>query len=109
MDDMPVCYVSGPYTADTMNGVYENIHKARTAAFFYWNRGFSVICPHMNTAFMDGNGDHGKWIRGDLAIIDRLRLERSDFMVMLSGWRGSKGAVEEKEFAEKKGLDVVYY
>ena len=95
--DMPVCYISGPYTADTMNEVYENIQRARETALFCWEAGYGVICPHMNTAFMDGDKDHEKWLEGDLAIIDRLRVG-VDFLVMLDGWEMSNGAVEERTF-----------
>ena len=104
---VPVCYISGPYTADTMNGVYENIQRARKRALDYWSLGYGVICPHMNTAFMDGDNDHYIWLQGDLAIIKRLNPE-TDMMVMLKGWEKSVGACQEEELAREMGLPIAY-
>ena len=104
-----VIYLSGPYH----NGggtVDENIAQARKAAIEYWERGFAVICPHLNTAHFE-NDCRCVWedfIAGDFEIIRRLRVEQ-DKMVMLPGWSTSKGAMAEHEEARRIGLKVEYY
>lgn len=104
---VPVCYISGPYTANTLNEVYENIQKSRKRALDFWSLGYGVISPHMNTAFMDGNDDHYIWLQGDLAIIKRLNPE-TDIMVMLKGWGDSVGACQEESLAREMGLSIAY-
>lgn len=103
---MKVAFISGPYRANTPNGVFENIMRARAVALKYWKLGYAVICPHMNTMFMDGACEDEVWLLGDLEIIDRLN--GSDCIVMMTGWEGSKGAVREYQRAETCGLEVIY-
>ena len=100
---MEVVYISGAYRSDTKNGVYENIQKARKVALKYWKLGYAVICPHMNTAFMDGACSDDTWLNGDLEL-----LRRSDIVVMMPGWQDSAGAKEEHSLV--MGLDkmIIY-
>jgi len=86
---MQVVYISGAYRGNKKpDTIFENIYKARLAAKKYWSRGYAVICPHMNTAFMDGACEDNIWIDGDLEL-----LKRSDIIVMLPTWEKSEGAV----------------
>jgi dienelactone hydrolase len=99
-------YVAGPYTGKTINEVFENIMEARRAAYRLWNQGYAVICPHLNSAFMDGHdieATRQMFIQGDLAI-----LKRCDAIYMLSNWRLSPGATEELAKAKEWGLEVIY-
>jgi hypothetical protein len=91
---MKIAYISGPYRADSPNGIYHNIQKARKVAIKYWGKGYAVICPHLNTAFMDGACPDHVWLEGDVEI-----LKRCDLVVMMKGWEKSEGARHEYKVA----------
>jgi hypothetical protein len=92
-------YVSGPYRAETINGVFENVYRARKHALYLWNLGYSVLCPHTNTAFMDGSLDDEAWLEGDLVM-----LARCDLIYMVPGWESSEGAKVELDRARESGI-----
>ena len=101
---MKIAYISGAYRSkDGINGVYENIQRARTEALKWWRDGYAVICPHMNTAFMDGAAHDSVWLAGDLEM-----LRRCDIIVMLPGWEDSEGASAELDVAVECGLEIHY-
>jgi len=99
---MKVVYISGSYRSKTINGVYENIQAARKEALKWWKEGYAVICPHMNTALMDGACDDSVWLKGDLEL-----LRRSDMVVMLEGWEESEGAKAEYREAIKLNIFAI--
>lgn len=99
-----ILYTAGPYRASSPWGVHLNIENAKIAARELWLKGHAVICPHANSAFMDGAAgetDH-LFLNGDLAL-----LARCDGIVMLPGWETSAGAMSELAFARDHGL-IVY-
>ncbi len=98
-----VLYISGPYRAKTLSGVYDNILTARRWAKYYWEKGYVVLCPHMNSAFMDGENTDAQFLEGDLRL-----LERTDAIVMIPGWKNSVGAKAELEHAKNLGMKVIY-
>ncbi len=100
---MEVAYISGPYRADTVNGIWENVQAARKIALKYWRLGYAVVCPHMNTAMMDGACPDDAWLKGHVEI-----MLRCDVVVMMEGWEWSKGAIEECKAALRNGLEIVY-
>ncbi len=100
---MRIAYIAGPYRSKTISGIRANIEHARKYAEKYWRAGFAVICPHLNSALMDGIVPDKSFLEGDIAI-----LERCDFIVMVPGWTESKGAKNELEAARAAGLDIVY-
>lgn len=109
---MKLIYVAGKYLGDSAWETYINIHHARVAARKLWDDGWAVICPHSNTAFMDGadahdregpNGDWARWLRGDLEIISRC-----DAIYMLDNYKDSKGALIELKKAMDLGLEILY-
>ena len=102
---MKVAYVAGPYRSPLgVWGIRQNIAKATEIARELWLQGYAVICPHANTAFMDGIDTDEIFLKGDLAI-----LERCDLIVMIPGWEKSMGATAELEFAKSRGLEVKYW
>lgn len=101
---MKVAYISGPYRAPSIDGTYNNIHNARRIAREYWLKGYAVICPHMNTAMMDGRDTDEMFLDGDIEI-----LKRCDAIVMIEGWENSIGARMELAAAERHGLEVIYH
>ena len=104
---MKLAYTAGPYRAKTLNGVIENIRLAESVAVDLWRLGYAVICPHKNTALLDGTlgeDDSHIWLEGDLVM-----LERCDCIVMIPGWEMSEGAKPELNFARAKGIPVFYW
>lgn len=99
-----VVYVSGAYASH--GDVTENINKARKVAIRLWERGFTVICPHLNTAFFDEDSTELKW--EDYMDGDKELIKRSDIVYMMKGWEHSKGAVLEHEWAEQFSKIIMY-
>jgi hypothetical protein len=100
---MKVVYVSGAYRAPTPRGIVENIRKAEALAIEVWQSGAACICPHLNTALLDGTCPDDVWLKGDLAII-----RKCDAMIMMDGWIGSIGAQAEKILAEELKIPVFH-
>lgn len=100
---MKVAYIAGKYSADTIYGVVKNIREAERVAIKFWHAGYAVICPHTNTALMDGAIDYEQVMAGDFELV-----RRSDVVVMLSNWKDSPGAQREHALAEELGKKIVY-
>lgn len=100
---MKVAYISGRYSGKTIYEVVQNVRVAEAAAIRWWNHGFAVICPHLNTALMDGALEYEQVMRGDLELVSRC-----DVIVMLPNWRKSAGAAREHELAQELGKEIVY-
>src|SRR4030042_4589898 len=79
-------HIAGPYRSSSLDQVQENIRIAKAVAFHFWSLGSPVICPHLNSAFMEGVSDH-IILSGYLRI-----LSHCDSVVLLPKWRESKGA-----------------
>jgi len=101
---MNVVYVAGPYRSGTIAGVRANIESARRVAEVFWRIGYAVICPHLNSGFMDGIVADEDFLEGDLEI-----LRRCNQIVMAPGWERSAGARGELEVARECGLVVCFW
>ena len=102
---MKVIFVSGPYRAETISGIWENIMAARKATAMLvkaTDQRAAFIVPHLNTMLMDGLQPDDYFLKADLEI-----LKRCDAIYMLPGWRTSEGARREYEFAQASGLPVL--
>ena len=100
---MQVVYICGAYRNKAVNGIHENIEKARKVAVQYWKAGYTVICPPMNSAMMDGICDDNVFLEGYLEL-----LRRSDIVVMLLGWEKSEGARREHIEAQAYNKTIYY-
>jgi hypothetical protein len=98
---MKIAYVAGPYRGKTHNEVQKNIQNAREVAEFLWSKGFAVICPHMNSAFMSGCCDEKAFLAGYIEI-----LKRCDFVVLVDGWEASAGSTDEGDCASDEGIEA---
>lgn len=98
-----VAYISGPYRANTLHEIEKNIFRAKQYALRYWKLGYTVICPHANTAFMDGECPDSVWLDGDLELV-----KRSDIVVLIPGWSVSRGALEEYQYALALGKEIEF-
>lgn len=100
-----IIYISGKYTDDTQEKIDANIALARKHAIRLWEAGYTVICPHLNTANFEKDCSI-KWedyIRGDLQIVSRC-----DAVVMLCNMNNSQGALMERTVAIEKGIPVFH-
>jgi len=97
---MKVAYVCSPYRSETIHGVVENIRKAEKVALKYWKLGYAVICPHKNTALLDGAMPDDRFLAGGLEL-----LRRSD-VVIINGW--TAGCRAEIELAVELGMEIIY-
>lgn len=100
---MKVVYIAGPYRAKTVHGMVCNIRKAEKVALKYWKKGYAVICPHTNTALMDGYLPDEVWLKGDIEII-----KRCDVLVAMKGWKYSHGATNEVNTARALGKKIIF-
>lgn len=100
-------YVAGPYRGTSrfrpvrFLQVVRNILRSRKIAMELWKRGYVAICPHMNTALMDGVCDSDRFIDGDLKI-----LKHCDAVVLCPGFTRSAGTVGEIRFALERDIPV---
>jgi hypothetical protein len=85
-----VAYVAGKYRAPTVRGIVENIRRAEEVALWLWRNGWAVVCPHLNTALLDGACEDAVWLEGGLEI-----LRRCDALVLVPGWESSEGTRAE--------------
>ena len=100
---MELAYIAGPYTADTIYGTRKNILRAEELTVELLKQGYAVICPHKNTAYLDGIIEHEQFMKCCLRI-----LSACDHLFMLKNWDTSKGAIEEHEFAETHNIPITY-
>lgn len=101
---MKVVYVAGAYRAPTVAGIRRNIEAARTVAETIWRLGHCALCPHLNSALMDGIAPDAVFLAGGL-----LLLRRSDAVVLVPGWRKSTGTGQERKLAIELELPVLEY
>lgn len=100
-----ILYIAGPYRRKTINETCENIMEARRRMVWAWLSGWIPICPHTNSAFIDG------------IIPDRYILQGYKHLVTLcdaillgswgEGWQNSPGSVEEYQVATEHGLTII--
>lgn len=101
---MKIYYIAGPYRAPTVRQIVLNIRAAEQVALSYWRRGdCAVICPHLNSALLDGAVPDHVWLDGDMEII-----RRCDAVVMMRTWQSSTGAKAEHALALELGKEVIY-
>ncbi|MDD5417552.1 MAG: DUF4406 domain-containing protein [Candidatus Nanoarchaeia archaeon] len=112
-------YVSGPYTDKTKESIEKNIENARNAGIRLSKKGYSVIIPHMNTAYFDEhNGQFiedsktelsGKfWLAQDFEL-----LSRCDIVYVLKERHNqsnerSVGTDMEVRLAKELGIPIVH-
>ena len=84
-----IVFLSGPYTGETLEETENNIKRAELMAVKLWGAGYTVICPHLNTANFENicKCKYEDYIEGDLNI-----LEKCDAVFMLRNWRKSNGS-----------------
>jgi len=98
-------YVAGPYRAETVNGVFDNIAAARAVAVELWQAGFTPVVPHLNSAFMGGVVGDQVILDGDLEILEAI--SRADGVALfIAGWSYSRGCQIEYEFCQTSAISI---
>ena len=103
MVEYELLYISGAISAEKKHMVSLNVKRGKHYARKWFQKGYAIHCPHLQT---DGFSDIGQWddfIDRDLSI-----LAKCDGIVMMPGWRYSRGACVEHMFAEKEGIKIIY-
>jgi len=101
-----IVYVSGAYYGkDNGKSINSNIRLAREAAIELWERGYTVICLHLNTQNFekDCKLTYDDYLIGDCEII-----KRCDVVFMLDNWEESNGASIERQTALENNIPVFY-
>ncbi|MGY6214947.1 DUF7768 domain-containing protein [Methylolobus aquaticus] len=97
-----LAYVAGPYR--DRRGTYyvdQNIWAARQLAAGLWARGFTAVCPHLNTSHFDGLVSDQAFLDGTLEM-----MRRCDLVVITSTWHTSAGTIGEIREALRLGIPV---
>lgn len=94
---MKLLYIAAPYRAKTICSLQQNIHEAKLMAMYYWNKGYAVVCPHMNSKNLDGLVDDNQFLLGTLEI-----LSRCDYIAMHPNWEQSSGSIAENDYMFRK-------
>jgi len=102
---MKLIYIAGPYRAGSTFEVTHNIQRAREAAEEVWVAGGAALCPHLNSAYMDGLVDDEAFLEAGLVM-----LERCDAIRVISHPDGLRSKGTEREFvrARQLGMPVLY-
>ena len=102
---MKIAYIIGPYRAETIYGIRQNIIAAELLGAEVAKLGAFPYIPHKNTAFFDGLAPDELWLGGNLEIIRR---GIADFAVVGYGWEKSSGSKGEISEFKAMGLPVLY-
>lgn len=103
---MKIAYIAGCYTGKTTYEIRNNIRAAEKVAEWCWLHNIVAVCPHTNSAFLDGLCPYHVWAEGYLELLKRLGF---DFMILVPGWEKSRGTLKEIELANQIGLPIYKY
>ncbi len=104
----PILYIAGPYSATADQTVAENIGVARQHAISAAKRGWMPLTPHLNSAHFEKDCPrvlNREWILGYISILKCLD-PKDTAVLLLPGWRDSKGAKLERAWALHLGFKV---
>jgi hypothetical protein len=97
-------YVAGPYRSRWgLPGRLLNIYRAWRAARWYWRHGYRVVCPHANSALMDGCASDEDFLQFDRTLLERCAVLAYD----PDRWRDSAGTCAEIALAHDLGIPCV--
>lgn len=99
---IPLVYVAGPYAATTRWEEEQNVRHAEAVGYNVADAGAMPVIPHTNTRphFSDLNSAEW-WYEATVEL-----MRRCDAVMMVPGWKQSKGSVAERTEAERIGLPV---
>lgn len=95
---IPLVYIAGPYTAPDALGVELNVRAAELVAYSVARLGAMPVCPHTNLRYMAS--DLAEFLYP--ATLEMMR--RCDAVLLIEGWKRSRGAIGEHREAIRLGL-----
>lgn len=105
MNNTPLLYIAGPYSANKLHTEQVHILRAEAVSIELIRQGFHVITPHKNTSgyekYENDNINFDTWIEMDLNII-----KRCDALYLMDGWIHSNGAIIEARYAWNNDIYV---
>lgn len=99
---MKLVYLAGPYKAETSQAITHNILKAKDYAITLWQRGYAVICPHMNSAHFGVHVDESVFLEAGI-----LMLSRCDAIAVMPNSEASEGTQAEIAEAKRLGMEFI--
>ncbi|HOD08754.1 MAG TPA: DUF4406 domain-containing protein [Myxococcota bacterium] len=105
---MILVYVAGAYASPEVITVLNNMGKGISAAAQLLQAGFAPFCPWLDGLFIIQQGGTNTLTADDMKRYSMAWLERSDCVLVLSGWENSEGT--KAEIARAQELEIpVYY
>lgn len=105
-----ICYIAGPYSHPTQEGVQANIDAAEKVGKSVLRMGKVPLIPHKITSFWDEDAQfaymsHSDWMHKVCIPL----LDKCDAIVMVPGWQDSPGSVMEHQHASNRGIPIWYH
>lgn len=102
---MKLIYIAGPYTAETPEGIQENVEAAqqlgREVMSLFPGKVLAVV-PHSMGKGLESQGDYAFWCAATLEL-----MRRCDGVVLRHNWCDSPGAVNEVNEAIRQKMPIV--
>ena len=98
-------YVAGPYSADTVMGVLQNIGRGESTAAYLFKNGFSPFCPWHDKDYVISMY-YEYFTAQRFKDFSMAWLEVSDAVYLVEGWEKSGGTLEEIKRAKELGIPV---
>ena len=96
-------YIAGPLRNADPEIQAQNIAEAQRIAIMYWNAGYNVYCPHLNSGGLVGLIDEETAQKATME-----ELENSDIIVFFAGWTTSAGSVAEHRRAKEINKSILF-
>lgn len=100
-------YIAGPYSADNVISILDNIREGMRISTQVLLNGFAPFCPWLDFHFQLMLRDNEKLNIDDYYKYSIAWLEVSDYMLVTGCWETSIGTKKEIEFAE--GRIPIFY
>ncbi|MFA5316214.1 MAG: DUF4406 domain-containing protein [Dehalococcoidales bacterium] len=101
-------YVAGPYSADDVLKVFDNMRKGIRASIDVLLAGFAPFCPWLDYQFSLMLYDHEKLTVEQYYAYSIAWLEVADAVLVLPGFETSKGTMAEIMKAEALDIPIFY-
>lgn len=102
---MKLIYIAGPYTAETPEGIQENVEAAqqlgREVMSLFPGKVLAVV-PHSMGKGLESQEDYAFWCEATIEV-----MKRCDAVVLVPWWIKSQGAVKEVDVAIRMRLPVI--